>query len=83
MQGRGSVRTWGLSSMGKRSSCPGHDFVRQMRMVQDPCAASHTWGLSSTGKRSSLPSAERTTLPSTTGLLRASACAYRGPMVYT
>ena len=42
-----------------------------------------TWGDSSTGKRSSLPSAERVTLPSTTGDLRASAWAYLGPTVYT
>ena len=36
-----------------------------------------------TGKRTSLPRALRITLPSTTGDLRASACAYSGPMVYT
>ena len=33
--------------------------------------------------RASLPRALRMTLPSTTGDLRASACAYSGPMVYT
>ena len=43
----------------------------------------HTWELSSTGKRISFPSAVRCTLPSTTGDLRASAWAYRGPTVYT
>ena len=36
-----------------------------------------------TGKRTSLPLCLRITLPSTTGLLRASACAYSGPIVYT
>lgn len=39
-------------------------------------AISFSCGLSSTGKRISLPSALRSTLPSTTGLLRASAWAY-------
>lgn len=42
----------------------------------NPCLQTPpTWGVSSTGKRCSLPSAVRTTLPSTTGDLRASACA--------
>lgn len=42
---------------------------------------SFSCGESSTGNRTSFPSAERITLPSTTGLLRASAWAYRGPIV--
>lgn len=62
-----------LSRSNPQTFCPN---------ASDTCReTSFSCGESSTGKRSSLPSAERVTFPSTTGDLRASACAYRGPTV--